>query len=70
MGATKLQDVSGSVTIATASPTANYTVTLPNKSNMLTTVDTYASADGTIGGTIKVKLVGSTLYIRTDGANA
>jgi len=30
----------------------------------------YASADGTIGGTIKARVSGSALYLRTDGTNA
>lgn len=30
----------------------------------------YASSDGTIGGTVKARISGNTLYIRTDGTNA
>ena len=30
----------------------------------------YASTDGTLGGTVKMRISGSTLYIRNDGTNA
>jgi hypothetical protein len=49
-------------------PTANRTVTIPDASGTLITTETYATA--TIGGTIKMCLKGSTLYITNNGNDA
>jgi hypothetical protein len=52
-------------TTIVAQPTDNRTVTIPDASGTLVTTDTYATR--TIGGTIKICINGSTLYITNNG---
>jgi hypothetical protein len=51
-----------------AQPTSNRVVTIPDTSGTLITTEVYATA--TIGGTIKMCLKGSTLYITNNGNDA
>jgi hypothetical protein len=59
-----------STNLIQSNPTANVDIALPTTSGTMALKDSYASTDGTTGGTVKMKIVGSTLYIRNDGTNA
>lgn len=57
----------------TGTPTAPTVAGTDNSTAIATTAHVktaYASTDGTIGGVVKMRISGSTLYIRSDGVNA
>jgi hypothetical protein len=74
MGTIKLTGTNGTVSLVDGNPTGDKTITLPNASGTMalqeTSVQHNEYATATVGGTVKMRLDGSTLYIRNDGTNA
>jgi hypothetical protein len=57
-----------STNIIQSNPTENVDIVLPTTSGTIVLQDEYAT--DTTGGTVKMRISGSTLYIRNDGTNA